>query len=165
MWKRAYLIKGRLSFCFYFFTFVCRCICCRKPTVHLISFTDFLDATAAAILLANVNGIYHLGDEGIQTLQTFFDDITTYAGNRRPWRMPVWMIMTAASVFECFSKVFGTRSPLTVDFKRIGMASYYGDTSRMRKELLPKLKYKTYKEGMDLLKEMVSCRQSHKSTM
>lgn len=123
----------------------------RKPTVmHLISKTDFLDATTAAILLPNVNGIYHLGDEGIQTLQTFLDDITIYASNRRPWRMPVWMIMTAARGFECFSKIFGTRSPLTVDFIRIGMVSYYGDTTRMRRELLPELKYRTYKVGMEL---------------
>lgn len=122
----------------------------RKPTyIHLISKKDFTDATIAAILLPDVRGIYHLGDEGIQTLQQFLDDITAYKRNHRPWRMPVWMIMTAARGFELFSAIFGTRSPLTVDFIRIGMASYYGDTSRMRRELLPQLTYRTYKEGMD----------------
>ena len=123
----------------------------RKPTwIHLISKVDFVEATIAAIEKPGIGGIYHIGDEGVQTLQQFLDDITTYKGNHKPWRMPVWMIMTAARCFELFSSVFGTRSPLTVDFVKIGMASYYGDTTRMRKELLPQLKYKTYQEGLSL---------------
>lgn len=123
----------------------------KKPTyIHLISKDDFVDATIAAAVNPDVRGIYHIGDEGVQTLQEFLDDITIYKGKHKPWRMPVWMIMTAARLFELFSKIFETRSPLTVDFVRIGMVSYYGDTSRMRKELLPELKYKTYKEGMEL---------------
>ena len=123
----------------------------KKPTyIHLISKTDFVDATIAAALNAGVKGIYHIGDEGVQTLQGFLDEITVYKRNHRPWRMPVWMIMTAARGFELFSSIFGTRSPLTVDFIKIGMVSYYGDTTRMRKELLPSLKYRTYKDGMEL---------------
>lgn len=123
----------------------------RKPTyIHLISTPDFLDATIAAATKPGVQGIYHLGDEGIQTLQQFLDDITLHRGNRKPWRMPVRMIMTAARCFELFSAIFGTRSPLTVDFIKIGMVSYYGDTKKMREKLLPHLKYKTYHEGMDL---------------
>ncbi|MDH6307660.1 nucleoside-diphosphate-sugar epimerase [Dysgonomonas sp. PFB1-18] len=123
----------------------------KKPTeIHLISKPDFVDATIAAALKPDVRGIYHVGDEGVQTLQEFLDDITVYKGNHKPWRMPVWMIMTAARGFELFSALFGTRSPLTRDFVKIGMVSYYGDTSRMRQELLPELKYKTYKEGIDL---------------
>ncbi|MDR2913789.1 MAG: NAD(P)-dependent oxidoreductase [Tannerella sp.] len=123
----------------------------RKPTyIHLISKTDFTDAVIAAIVKPDIRGIYHIGDEGMQTLQQFLDDITVYRKNHKPWRMPVWMIMTAARCFELFSAVFGTRSPLTVDFIKIGMVSYYGDTKRMREELLPHLKYKTYREGMEL---------------
>lgn len=123
----------------------------KKPTyIHLISKTDFVDATIAAALKPEIKGIYHIGDEGVQTLQQFLDDITVYKGNHKPWCMPVWMIMTAARGFELFSAVFGTRSPLTVDFVKIGMVSYYGDTSRMRQELLPELKYKTYRDGMEL---------------
>lgn len=123
----------------------------KKPTwIHLISKTDFVDATIAAIKKDNVKGIYHIGDEGVQTLQQFLDDITVYKGNHKPWRMPVWMIMTAARTFELYSAIFGTRSPLTVDFVRIGMVSYYGDTKRMREELLPHLAYKTYKDGIEL---------------
>jgi len=123
----------------------------KKPTwIHLISKTDFVDATMAAVEKENIKGIYHIGDEGVQTLQHFLDDITLYKRNHKPWRMPVWMIMTAARTFELFSAIFGTRSPLTVDFIHIGMVSYYGDTTRMRRELLPELSYKTYKDGMEL---------------
>ena len=123
----------------------------KKPTyIHLIFKIDFVDATIAAVLKPDIRGIYHLGDEGVQTLQQFLDDITVYKGYHKPWRMPVWMIMTAAKGFELFSSLFGTKSPLTNDFVKIGMVSYYGDTSRMRKELLPELKYKTYKDGMVL---------------
>ncbi|MDR2953648.1 MAG: NAD(P)-dependent oxidoreductase [Prevotella sp.] len=123
----------------------------KKPTyIHLISKNDFIDATIAAAINPDIRGIYHIGDEGIQTLQQFLDDITVYKGNHKPWRMPVWMIMTVARTFELFSKVFNTRSPLTVDFIKIGMVSYYGDTRRMRQELLPHLRYGTYREAMEL---------------
>lgn len=64
--------------------------------------------------------------------------------------MPLWMIFVAAHFFELWSRLFNTRSPLTVDFIRIGRVSYYGDTNKMKKELLPNLKYKTYKEGLKL---------------
>lgn len=123
----------------------------KKPTyIHLISKTDFVAATMAACIKTGIRGIYHIGDEGVQTLHQFLDDITTYKDNHKPWRMPVWMIMTAARTFELFSEIFNTQSPLTVDFIKIGMVSYYGDTARMRQELLPQLKYRTYKEGMEL---------------
>lgn len=123
----------------------------KKPTyIHLISKDDFTESVIAAAVKPNIKGIYHIGDEGIQTLQQFLDDITEHKGNHKPWRMPVWMIMTAARGFEFFSFIFGTQSPLTVDFVKIGMVSYYGDTTRMRQELLSDIKYKTYKDGISL---------------
>ena len=122
----------------------------KKPTfIHLISKDDFVRSAESAIKKENVKGIYHIGDDGIQTLQEFLDEITVYKGNHKPWRMPVWMIMTAAWIFELSSFLFGIRSPLTRDFIKIGMISYYGDTSRMREELLPVLKYPTFREGME----------------
>ena len=122
----------------------------KKPTyIHLISKADFLAATTVAIDKENVNGIYHIGDEGIQTLQEFLDKVARYKRYRKPWRMPYWMIMTAARGFELFSLLFNTRSPLTKDFVIIGRISYYGDTTRMRNELLPKLKYKTFEDGLE----------------
>ncbi len=123
----------------------------KQPTyIHLISKDDFVDATKAATLKPNIQGIYHIGDDGIQTLQDFLDDITTYKNNHKPWRMPLWMIMSAARIFELYSSLSGKISPLTRDFIKIGRVSYYGDTCRMRQELLPTLKYKTYKDGMVL---------------
>ncbi len=122
----------------------------EKPTfIHLISKADFVAAVKAAIEKPDIKGIYHIGDDGVQTLQEFLDTITFYKGNHKPWRMPVWMILTAARMFEFFSLIFKTRSPLTRDFIKIGMVSYYGDTLRMKKELLPELKYKTFKDGLD----------------
>lgn len=92
-------------------------------------------------------GIYHLGDEGVQTLKEFLDEATKEWRTHRPWVMPMWMIRTAAWVFEKVSLLTGCRAPLTQDFITIGKVSYYGDTSRMREELLPELKYKTFREG------------------
>lgn len=124
----------------------------RKPThIHLISTADFLEATKAAILKPGINGIYHIGDEGVVTLQEFLDAAARQWGYWKPWRMPPWMIFTAARTFELWSHLFGTRAPLTRDFIRIGMASYYGDTARMRTELLPQLTYRTYKDGLHTL--------------
>ena len=122
----------------------------KKPTyTHLISKIDFLAATTAAIDNENVNGIYHIGDEGVQTLQELLDRVAAHKGYKKPWRMPNWMIMTAAQVFEWVSAIFNTVSPLTKDFVRIGQLSYYGDTGRMRKELLPELSYRTFEEGIE----------------
>jgi nucleoside-diphosphate-sugar epimerase len=117
----------------------------KKPTyIHLISKADFLSATTAAIEKPGVQGIYHIGDEGVQTLQEFLDKTAARRNYHKPWRMPLWMIMSAARVFELFSFVFKTRSPLTRDFIKIGRISYYGDTSRMRQDLLPTLQHKTF---------------------
>ncbi len=120
----------------------------KQPTdIHLISKEDFVAATVAAIEKPGISGIYHIGDDGVQTLQEFLDEITIRRGYHKPWRMPMWMIMTAARLFECYSSLFGTASPLTRDFIIIGRVSYYGDVARMREELLPRLRYRTFREG------------------
>lgn len=124
----------------------------RQPTwIHLISKADFLEAAKQAVIRENIQGIYHLGDEGKQTLQEFLDAATAHWGYPKPRRMKTGLILFAARLFEWFSLIFGTKSPLTRDFIKIGKASYYGDTGRMRKELLPKLKYKNYQEGMETM--------------
>ena len=124
----------------------------RKPTwIHLISTEDFLEATRAACLREGIEGVYHVGDDGVQTLQEFLDVATMHWHTVKPWRMPLWMINTAARSFELCSRLFGVKSPLTVDFIRIGQVSYYGDTSRTRKELLPRLKYRNFREGIETL--------------
>jgi len=52
--------------------------------------------------------------------------------------------------FELSSKLFGTHSYLTKDFVDIGKVAYYGDTRRMKQELLSELKYPTMKEGAEI---------------
>lgn len=124
----------------------------KEPNyIHLISTEDYVAATKAAILSPTASGIYHLGDEGIQTLKEFLDEATKEWRTHRPWVMPLWMIRTAAWLFEKVSLLTGCRAPLTQDFITIGRVPYYGDTRRMRKELLPKLKYPTFREGIHTL--------------
>lgn len=121
--------------------------------IHLISKTDFCRATVAAIRNEEAQGIYHIGDEGDDTLQTFLDLACDIWGCRRPWRMPLGLIYTAARIFESFSRFFGTASPLTRDFIDIGRVPYFGDTSRFRKELLHDLKYRNVREGIEEMME------------
>lgn len=124
----------------------------RKPNfIHLISIPDFLEATSAACLKENVKGIYHLGDDGVQTLKEFLSAACGHWKVSQPKTMPLWMIYSGAAFFELLSALTGCHAYLTRDFITIGRASYYGDTSRMRKELLPELKYKTFKDGIDTL--------------
>lgn len=125
----------------------------KEPTeIHLISKTDFCRTVVAAIKNENAKGIYHVGDEGNDTLQSFLDLACTVWGYKKPWRMPLRLIYCAASGFELISKVFDIKSPLTKDFIDIGRVSYYGDTSRFRRELMPELKYRDVSEGLEELK-------------
>lgn len=124
----------------------------RKPKwIHLISIDDFLEATKQAVIKDNVNGIYQLGDERPMYLQDFLDIMAKHLGYSKPWRLPVWCIFTAAQLVEIYARIFHTKSPLTKDFIKIGMVSYCGDITRMKKELLPVLKYSTIDEGIKIL--------------
>jgi nucleoside-diphosphate-sugar epimerase len=124
----------------------------REPTqIHLISKDDFCAATAVAVRSDSAKGIYHLGDEGKVTLQEALDLACDRWGAARPWRMPLPLLYGAARVCELASRVTGRASPLTRDFLDIGRVSYYGDTKRMRDELLPTLRYPTIYEGLETL--------------
>lgn len=124
----------------------------RQPTsIQLISTVDCIRAIEAAILTDCASGIYHVGDEQAVTLQHFLDEACRAWGHQRPWRMPLWMIETAAALCELYALAFRTKSPLTRDFVRIGRVSYWGDTARMRKELLPALTYPTLRDGIGTL--------------
>ncbi|HEY0947853.1 MAG TPA: hypothetical protein VGD81_21395, partial [Opitutaceae bacterium] len=124
----------------------------QEPTwVHLISKDDFVAATGNAAIRPGISGIYHLGDEGRQTLQEFLDTCAMAWGTAKPWRLPFWLIQAAALLCEVQSMVFGTTSPLTRDFVTIGCCSYYGETARMRAELLPQLRYPTLASGQQAL--------------
>jgi nucleoside-diphosphate-sugar epimerase len=124
----------------------------RDPTwIHLISTEDYVKATIAAALNEGVTGIYHVGDEKPVTLQEFLDRACDAWGLAHPWRMPLWMIHTAAFLCELQSSLFGTRAPLTRDFIDIGRVSYCGDAARFRKELLPVLAHPTLDSGVSTL--------------
>jgi nucleoside-diphosphate-sugar epimerase len=124
----------------------------KKPNwIHLITIDDFLELTKQAIIEPEVKGIYHLGDDKPMYLVEYLDRMAEHLGYSKPWRMPVWMIFTAAWFVEFYAKIFGTRSPLTRDFIRIGMVSYTGETKRMNEDLLPVLKYPTLDEGIEIL--------------
>jgi nucleoside-diphosphate-sugar epimerase len=125
----------------------------REPTwIHLVSTVDGLNAIEAAVSRDGVEGIYHVGDEGPVTLQTFLDRACDTWGHARPHRLPLWLIWAAATLTEAFATVAGTPSPLTRDFIRIGRVSYWGDTRRMRAELLPELQYPTLEDGLSTLR-------------
>jgi len=123
----------------------------ERTQIHLISKEDFCVACAAAICNPVATGIYHIGDEGNVTLQEFLELACRHWGVRRPWVMPLWLIYTAAEACELYSKLTGSASPLTRDFIDIGRVSYYGNIKRMRKDLVPVLKYRTLAEGLSTL--------------
>ena len=120
--------------------------------IHLISKTDYCRAVTAAVINVNARGIYHVGDEGTDTLQTFLDYACSIWKCKKPWKMPLRLIYFAAELFELVSKVFCTISPLTKDFIDIGRVSYYGDTTSFRTELLPDLTYPDCLTGIQELK-------------
>ena len=123
-----------------------------QPThIQLISIPDYLSATEAACLLPDVEGTYHLGDERPTTLQALPDECCQVWGCKKPWRMPLWMIYTAAALTEFAAALLRKPAPLTRDFISIGRVSYWGDTARMRDELLPELRYPTFQDGKSTL--------------
>ncbi|HTS16009.1 MAG TPA: NAD(P)-dependent oxidoreductase [Verrucomicrobiae bacterium] len=124
----------------------------REPTwEHLLALPDFLKAVRAAIEGPHISGIYNVADDQPVTLQEFLDTIAEHWGYAKPWRCPRCMFPLAGASCEVFAAVVGTKSPLTRDFIRIGMVSSVADTSRMKRELLPKLDYPSLKEGLVLL--------------
>lgn len=124
----------------------------RKPTwIHLLSLPDFLQAVVAAIEQEDTSGVYNLGDQAPLTLQAFLDRTAEHWKTRRPWRAPGGLFFLAAGLVEAYAAIFRTASPLTRDFIRIGMASYVSDTTRMKAELLPSLKYPTYEQGIAIM--------------
>lgn len=124
----------------------------ERTEIHLISKTDFCRAVIAAIRNESAKGIYHVGDEGNDTLQSFLGAACGIWGCRKPWQMPLWLIYLAAKIFELLSKILGIKSPLTKDFIDIGRVPYYGDTSRFRSELLQELKHPSFNEGIEEMK-------------
>lgn len=123
----------------------------KQPThIHLISKDDFLEAVRMSVVNEDTIGTYNIGDDGEQTLQEYLDFACEQWKCSRPWRMPLWLIYMGASASELISKIFNIKSPLTNDFIDIGRVSYYGDTSRMKRDLINELKYPTMKDGAEI---------------
>jgi nucleoside-diphosphate-sugar epimerase len=123
----------------------------KKDTwIHLISIDDYLEALKSAVLKDGITGTYNIGDDGKQTLQEYLDYACEVWNCKKPWRMPEWVIYSAAGIFEAASVLLKIKSPLTKDFIDIGKVSYYGDTSRMKTDLLPELKYPTMRDGFEI---------------
>jgi nucleoside-diphosphate-sugar epimerase len=124
----------------------------RRPTgIHLVATADFLAAMEAAIVEPGVEGIYHVGDDQPVTLQEFLDKACRIWDCPRPHRLPLWTIYSAAALCEFFAMVSGKPSPLTRDFITIGRVSYWGDTERARRELIPELEHPTLESGAETL--------------
>lgn len=123
----------------------------KSPTtIHLISRPDFLEAVRMASVNEETLGTYNIGDEGVQSLQEYLDFACEQWKCRKPWRMPLWLIYGAAFCCEMIAKILGTKSPLTGDFIDIGRVSYYGDTRRMKEDLISELKYPTMRDGAEI---------------
>jgi len=125
----------------------------ERTQIHLVSTADFCAAVTGTVDNADSKGIYHIGDDGNDSLQEFLRIACEEWGAPPPLQMPLWLIYAAAGVCELVSWLFRVKAPLTRDFITIGRAPYYGDTTRMKDELLPTLQYPTIHEGRVTLKE------------
>jgi nucleoside-diphosphate-sugar epimerase len=124
----------------------------KDPTpIHLISIDDFNACCQAAAEDNRATGIYPLGDDAPCTLQEFLDFCCTVWGLAKPFRVPLWSVYAAAWMCETYARIFRTMTPFTVDFIRIGRVPYCCDTSRMKKDLLPELKYPALLDGKGIL--------------
>jgi nucleoside-diphosphate-sugar epimerase len=127
----------------------------REPTViQLIAVPDYLRATEAAIVRHEVSGIFHVGDEQPVTIQEFLDGLCAAWGYRPPARVPMWAVRSTASAIELAAFVARTRAPLTRDIIALGRVPHWGDTRRMRAELLPRLDYPNFSAGLRLFRSV-----------
>jgi nucleoside-diphosphate-sugar epimerase len=127
------------------------CVWPEPTLLQLISTPDFLHAVEAAIFQPGVQGIYHVGDEQPVTVQRFLDEACRVWRCPAPIRVPARLIDAAASCCEALATIARTRSLLTRDFVRLGRVPHWGDTRRMRAELLPNLMYPTLESGLSTL--------------
>src|SRR5437762_10769119 len=118
---------------------------------HLIALPDFLLALQVAIEGENIRGIYQICDDAPLTLQDFLDTLADHYNCPRPYRLPAWMFHLAGFSVEMAALVLRTSAPLNRDLVKAGMTSCVPDNSRMKRELLPLLKYPALQDGISLL--------------
>ena len=120
-----------------------------QPTwYHFLALADFLAAAEAAVRKPALSGIYNVGDDQPLAIQDFLDRAAEHWRLPRPWRVPQWLVHAGAAGVEFGALLLGTAAPFTRDFVRLGMVPHVMDTSRMRRELLPNLRYPTIASGM-----------------
>jgi nucleoside-diphosphate-sugar epimerase len=124
----------------------------KKPTwVHLLALPDFLAALQAAIENEHTRGIYQVCDDAPLLLQDFVDKLADHWKCHRAFHCPDWMFPVVGGLCETAALVLRTAAPLNRDIVRAGMTSCVADTSRMKRELLPKLAYPSVDDGLSLL--------------
>jgi nucleoside-diphosphate-sugar epimerase len=124
----------------------------KEPTwAHLVAIPDFLVALEAAIESEGARGIYQVCDDSPLLLQDFVDKLANHWNCARPMRLPAWTFHTAGALVETSALILRTTAFLNRDIVKAGMTSCVADTSRMKKELLPRLAYPTIDEGLSLL--------------
>ncbi|MBF0382852.1 MAG: NAD(P)-dependent oxidoreductase [Magnetococcales bacterium] len=123
----------------------------ENTPVHLLSLSDFNLCCQAALEKPDIHGIYPLGDDDPTTLQNFMDETCSHLGLGKPRRVPGAGIQVAAWILESMATIFGTKTPLTRDFIRIGRTPYFCDTSRMKQDLLPRLTHPSFREALHTL--------------
>lgn len=121
----------------------------KKPTwVHLLALPDFIKIVEIGIENNDLSGIYNLCDDQPMTLQAFLDEIARHWGFKIPMRLPFFVFEITAVLCETFASIFRTNTPLTRDIIEMARTSVVADTTRMKKEIVPKLLFPTLKEGL-----------------
>ena len=123
----------------------------RRPTwLHLIALPDLVCGLQAAAEKPGVSGIYNLCDDEPMLLETFLKRFADRIGVPGPWHLPAWCFGLAGVACENFANTFRTRAPITRDIIAAAMMSSVSNNSR-RSELLPKLQYPSFRQGISLL--------------
>jgi NAD dependent epimerase/dehydratase family enzyme len=124
----------------------------HKPTwMHLLALPDFLRIISIAIEKENLFGIYNLGDDQPRLVQEFLDRLAEHWHYPKPIRLPESAFHAAAYFCETFAAIFRAATPLNRDIVQMGMTSVVADTSRMKKEIVAKLRFPTFREGVAIL--------------
>src|SRR2546428_8745097 len=121
----------------------------RRPTwEHLLALPDFHAAAVAAIEGEHVSGVYNLGDDEPVTLQEFLDTVAGHWGFPKPWRLPRRGLPPGRAGRAAFRGAFRSPAPpargLVPPCHGIPRAA----TSRMKRELLPRLPDPSLREGL-----------------
>ena len=124
----------------------------RKPTwIHLLALPDFLRIIRIAIEKENLFGIYNLSDDQPMLVQEFLDRLAEHWHYPKPIRLPESAFYAAAYFCETFAAIFCTATPLNREIVQMGITSVVADTSRMKKEIVAKLHFPTFREGVAIL--------------